>query len=663
MRVPTARSAWTSTLTALLLAGAGAVQGAVWRVEPLGCDSLGVDGSAPGWSWLEADHGQGFTTVGTVAAWTAPLRLAAPAPGGSLALRAARLDSLGLPEYDDEWIWQRALPRVEAELQGRHLSGRLRGEGPDCPLPDLVLRLEQDGRLVELRRVPVAASFRVELPERTWSSLSLAWAGQGALLRLDAPVTHRQESAAQAAALDSVPAAPLWLGFDGEAPRLSSVWPLEILAGDGRLEQRPDGSWSLRPAGQGEVLVAARDAAGRHSLPFRWEAEGAAALARALREGPGGMRVTPLVEGTRDLVWLDGSGAQGRLPLTADGVLLEGLSNWCLLQVLEEGRPAWSQRVELAWPAPDGLRLAGSSDTLLEARLEDSRGWSEVWELEWRHQGGRGLLPAAALHRLTLPERGSLHLRWRAGRAPSRSRWSPWREIPLDPATPAELRAAPHPGGVRLDWAVDPWLTDRLELERAGEGDTLRVVVDARTGHWLDSAPPGRVWCYRVRPRLVHRLGEWSAPLWMATPGRSAGLAPRRLSVAEWRPFARESGTPMPVDPEWVEGRGGLPRDDAPLRGVSPREALAYCNWINARLGLGGRYDEAGVWSPGAGGGLRLPRPGEGAGLGRIWVLDAAGFRAEGESALRSGSARRLYHVDARQPDVGLALVVDTPAR
>jgi len=646
----------------LRLAGAGAAHGTDWRLEPKGCDSLHVHGGAAGWEWLEADHGQGFVTVGRADAWTAPLRLAAPAPGGSLALRAVRLDSLGLPEYDDEWIWQRALPRVEAELEGRRLSGRLRGEGPDCPLPDLVLRLEQDGRLVELRRVPVSASFRVELPDRAWSSLTLSWAGQGALLRMEAPAPARPVDDPIAATTESLPAAPLWLVLEGGAVRLSSSWPLEILAGEGRLDKGPDGSWSLLPQGRGELLVAARDEAGRRSLPFRWEVEESAALVRAHREGAGSLRVTPLAEGSRELVWLDGSGAQGRRPLTAD-LLVEGLAHWCLLQVLEEGRPVWTQRVELAWPAPDGLRLAGSSDTLLEARLEDPRGWSDVWELEWRHGGGRGLSPAAAVHHVSLPERGPLHLRWRAGLAPSRSRWSPWREIPLDPAPPAELRAAPLHDGVLLEWAVDSWLTDRLEVERTGDGDTLRVVVETRQGRWLDKAPPGRLWSYRVRPRLVHRLGEWSAPLWMSTPGLSAGQAVRRLSVAEWRPYARESGTPLPVDPEWVEGRGGLPRDDAPLRGISPREALAYCNWINARLGLGGRYDEAGVWSAGAGGGLRLPRPGEGRGQGRIWTLDASGFRAEGESVLREGSTRRLYHLDARQPDVGLGLVADLPPR
>jgi len=646
---------------ALLLAAAAAAQGAEWSVEPLGCDSLRVDGRAAGWQWLEADLGDGFREVGRVAEAAPSLRLPAPAPGGSLALRAARLDSLGLPEYDDEWIWQRVLPRVEATLEGRQLSGRLRGEGPDCPLPDLVLRLEQDGRLVELSRVPVAASFRVELPERSWNSLSLAWAGQGALLRLEAPARIPRTEAGTASP-DSLPDAPLWLGLDGGSPRLASPWPLEILAGEGSLERLPDGAWLLRPAGRGEVLVAARDGAGRLSLPFRWEAEGGDGLVRATREGAGRLRVLPGMEGPLEVVWLDGSGTQGRRPLPADGVLLDGLSRWCSLQVLEAGRPLWSQRVDLEWPAPEGLRLASLSDTLLEARLDDPRGWSDVWELEWRHEGGRGRLPGAAIHRLTLPEKGGLHLRWRAGSPPSRSRWSTWRVVPLDPPVPAELRAAPDPGGVLLEWSAEPWLLDRLEVERSASGDTLRRVVDACAGKWLDAAPAGGLWCYRVRPLLARRQGEWSAPLWMGMPAASATPA-RRLRVGEWRPFAREGGPQAPQDPEWVEGRGGRPRDDAPLTGISPREALAYCNWLNGRLGRSGRYDGEGRWTAGPTGGWRLPGPGEGGGPGRVWVRDEAGFRAEGESELRTGSPRRLYHVDARQPDVGLALVADLPVR
>ena len=200
-------------------------------------------------------------------------------------------------------------------------------------------------------------------------------------------------------------------------------------------------------------------------------------------------------------------------------------------------------------------------------------------------------------------------------------------------------------------------------MERSVAGDTVRHVVDARSGRWLDAAPAGVLACYRVRPRLAHRQGEWSEPLWMGSPAPASASAPRRLRVGEWRPFTRDGGPPPPQDPEWVEGRGGRPRDDALLTGISPREALAYCNWLNGRMGRSGRYDDEGRWTAGPSGGWRLPRPGEGGGPGRVWVQDETGFRAEGESDLRAGSPRRLYHPDARQPDVGLALVADLSPR
>lgn len=661
-----------SLLLALLLgcAGLGRAAEVEWSVEPLGCDSLVVNAGAPGWSWLEGDLGTGFQTL----AWPDPggralLRLPAPPPGVSLALRAARLDSLSLPEFSDEWIWSRSLPKVEARLEGQRLTGRVRDAGPDgCPPPELILRLERHGHVTDLQRLGAGSTFQLDLAGREFDALTLGWGGLGESLRLSASTPGGEEARQP----ESVPAedfaAPLLLGFDGESLRLQSSLQLVLLQGRAELSPGPPGEWRLRPLGGGEILVAGASAAGEPlTLPFRWESGAGKASLRVERLGAGRLRVLadPSL-GPLELVWLDGQGRQGRQALLAS-LELDGLAGSCRLQALGAEGPLWRQELDLSWSPPVDLRLGSQADTLLLAELVDPRGWSEVWELEWREGGTTRRLPAAPRHQLRLPDDQSLHLRWRAGSPPSQSRWSPWRVLSLTPQPPEGVVARPEAGGVLLAWEPREWLSQDVEVERVLDGDTLRVTVPASAGRWLDLPPGDRLARYRLRSRLTRRLSEWSPALWCARPlrpGEGAGPARTRVSVAEWRAFGRESGVPLPAPAEWVEGRGGLPRDDQPVLGISPREALLFCNWLNERMGVDGRYDEGGTWRAGGQGGCRLPEdPRSLTGSGRVWLMGEAGVRVAGVSELRAGSTRRPYSLDARQPDVGLSLEWASPVR
>ncbi len=665
------RAGVSASLAAWLL-GVCVARGAEpsWSVTLLGCDSLRLSGRAVGWDWLEAETPAGFQLLGAVVDGVVELQLGAPPRGGSLVLRPARLDTLGLPDFGDEWIWNRALPRIEARLDGHRLLGRVQQDGRDeCPLPDLILRLEHRGQVTDLQRLPAGSSFELDLSGRTFSALTLEWGGLGEHLRLAGPDQPAAAPTLAGLAEDSAPAAPEWAGFAGEALELRSPWPLVLLQGNATLESSGPGRWRVTAAGPDELLVAARDDEGRTSLPFRWESGAAAVRLDVLRTGPGSVRITARDAAALpglELVWLDSQGRQGRGPLPAAGLPLDGLAGVCRLQALGPQVPLWKQSLDLNWPAPGGLRLASASDTLLMAALEDERGWSRLWELEWRAAGVVTRRPLAADHTFTLPATERLHLRWRAGSPPSQSRWSAWREISLQPEPPASVGARPVPGGLELSWEPREWLAAQLEIERVLGADTLHWLVPEASGSWVDPLPGDQLARYRLRSRLTRHQSDWTT-VWGARPleGRSAGgLARRSVSVAELRAFSRETGTALPAAVEWVEGRAALPADDQPALGLSPREALRYCDWLNARLGLDGRYDENAAWQAGTRGGYRLPdTSAEAAGAGRVWLVGAEGVRAAGSSGLRSGSSRRPYSLDARQPDVGLCLVWGPHAR
>ena len=663
-------------MAAILATGRGRAEDAHYSVAPLGCASLALSVTAPGWDWLEGDQGAGFFELTTVpAGGQIQLHLPVPPPGGSLALRAARPDSLGLPDYGDEWLWSRPLPQVEARLEGHRLVGRVRqGSGSECPLPDLILRLERAGQVTDLLRVPARDSFQFELGEREFSALSLAWNGQATALRLTAPGAQA-ETGTQPTPLepDAVPAAPEWTGFVGDALELSSAVPLVLLQGEARLSPGAQaGRWLLESQGSDEILVVAEDPKGLRSLPFRWEGAAAPVVLDLTRSGPGSLRANPRANprdaDVLELVWLDGQGRQGRQTLPSGGLTLEGLSGVCRLQALSATGPVWKQTLDLAWSAPTDLRLSSQSDTLMRVELQDERGWSDVWELEWRAQGRSARRPAAAFHELPLPNAERLHLRWRAGRAPAQSRWSPWRELSLLPTPPGGLLPRPTAEGVRLSWEAVAWLRGRTEVERVLGSDTLRVLLPASAEAWLDTLAGDQLARYRVRNQLSHSQSPWSEPVWGARPRVSGNGVPSPartlLTLAEWRGYSRVTHQALPAPSQLVEGRAGQLRDDQPLLGISPREAMTYCNWLNGELNLDGRYDSEGHWSAGVNGGCRLPLDAsEAGGPGRVWTLGPDGARAAGSSDLRSGSGRRLYSLDARQPDIGLRLIYSPPTR
>jgi hypothetical protein len=654
----------------LLLLGMAATTQAATTVQVQGCDSLRLVGAHPGWQWLEADEGEGFLPLADLPADGA-FRLTRPLPphGRTIAWRPARLDAQGLPDYGDEELWSRPFPPLEARLNGDRLSGRVAEDG-SCPRPDLLLRIERDGRVVDLLRLPAGPEFSLNLAGRAYSALRLSWSGQDCALRLERP---GQPPAAALPFLpaEETPAAPDLLALEEETLLLGSALPLVITQGEGRLEPAGSGRWRLRP-GRGPLAVAAQDARGVRSLPFLWEGESDEARPLVTRSGPGSLHVkAPAGAEGLALAWLDGRGRQGRAQLEAEGLSLEGLGGLCRLQLLRGDEPVWSQTVDLEWPAPLGLRPSSRSDTLLFLELEDPRGWSASWELEWREDGTLRRQPLAASHQLRPGEADQIWLRWRAGLPPAQSRWSSWHSLSLQPDPPRGLRARPAPGGIALAWEPGPWLQDRLELQRVAAGDTLRKVLPAQAGQWLDAAPADLVVEYRLRSLCHRRASEWSAPLHGARPlewpaGAGPRLARRALSLAEYQAYADETGRELPPIAEMAEGWSPSLWADRRLTGLSPREAMAYANWLNERLGMDGRGDPAtGRWLPGRRGGYRLPQHegelGGGDAVERCWLLGPDGARAPGRSLLRpDGSSRRLYSLDARQPDVGAALVLDT---
>lgn len=627
----------------------------------LSCDSLRLTLSVSDPGMPELDSGNGFVPLDCPPGASCVLPL--PGFGGGLALRYRLADDRrGLPAYSREWTWSRPWPRFLAEVRDSQL--RLSVVDKDACIPAAwILRVESGGMTTDIRRVETAETARVALADMPWHRLLVSWKGAADQTVIEVAMASRPsaDQVPQHRPHSALPSPPRLAGISGDT-LLFEVQGRAILAkGDGHLLPGSEaGTWKLLPGRTMGTELMAEDAAGRRSLPFLWDPEPRLPRPVLDRTGPAslGFQLETPLEDAR-LTWVDARGRTGRIALQGQQVELRDLAAGPLrleLTIPGQDNPLWSRQLEFVWPASSELIASAASDSLIRLELNDPRGWASNWRLEQRLEHATRRLGTSPSHQIRTGGLAALWLRWKSGEDPHASSWSAWRRIDLLPQVPANPRVLPSRHGTQLVWDQAGLVKDRVEIERVLAGDTLRWVVPEREPILLDNVDCGGCeLSYRLR-RVAHwHSSPWSENLALRLPGRSRELFP--LLVQDVALYNLD--------------RGGI-RDTKslhaaePARGISAREVMSYCNWLNQRLGHDARYDvDNGLWTRGATGGYRLPHRSElaelsGTGDLRHWLLEEGTARLAGSSPLRSrGSARRGYSLDAAPPDAGALILLD----
>jgi len=424
-----------------------------------------------------------------------------------------------------------------------------------------------------------------------------------------------------------------------------------------------------------------------------------------------------------EILWLGRRGSTGGGSLSRNAVLLRDLPLkplWIQLLARDAGarKAVWTGRVDLRWRPPLELVFSSSGDTLIRAELPDPGGWTETWEIDCRRaeRATRGVF--AAFHLLRpLPDTRRFECRWRSRNGDRLSEWSPWKVVGLEPGPPGDLRIDLAGKGVRLSWATeDSWLRDRVEVLRVAGGDSLLLRADWSAGALVDRRPPSQVLLeYFARGACTWRSSGWTPALRAAVSGlndswialENLSVSQREVSVAEYRMYCRDSGRDFPPRLP-VEGlEDYFERPELPMVNLSPREAMAYCDWLNRREGRSAAYDldlgvetkardcyrllreeefadlekalgaRAGdnppagtvtasrilpqaalvVMDEKSGNGPRAQRPTGGV---REWVIGPAGPLAAGASWLRGSGGSAPYPLEYRAADVGFRLALET---
>jgi hypothetical protein len=606
--------------------------------SPQGCDSLLIQANTPADSRAELDLGEGF--VPFVA--NAQL-LEMPPRGTSLALRYRLPDSeKGLPVYSREWNWTRAFPAFSAKLEEATL--RLGSQASDqCPPDAWLIKQIAGDRVVDLLRIPFSADTMVLLDADDLTAVEIAWAGQRDWLELglaakfpvvpELPVEERMR-----------PDAPWLQALSGDTLTLTATDSLCFSEAPAWI-RRDERSLRLLPAGTDLEIWTNRN--GVESARLVWKKPRQTAGLQ-IQSSPGNMlAVSASARQASTLRWLDASGSSGRLPLSGDTLLGPFPTGSLRLECIAEGHnlPLQTLNLLVGDPAPGELGVVYHSDSMLTlAPMDES---IRNWEVQWRNAASSFQQSAAGSLDIHVAGNSVIRLRWRAGSSPYQSAWSSWQRITLVPDTPGAPAITPDEEGARLGWLAGSGPVDRIEYERLESGDTLRVIAAEVDAGLVDNAVlHGAHYRYRLR-----RVTESNVSAWTNWIGHHQPDASKPFLVSSRD--LRASGLAF----------GSGPASDSPAMGLSPVEAMVYCNWLNTQMGFSGRYDlELASW---LGTGFRMPSHEAEAGHAsnrdcRVWVIDSGEARLAGSSSIRKrGSSKRNYSLAARPPDAAALLVFD----
>ncbi len=603
---------------------------------PQGCDSLLIQTNTPAESRAELDQGDGFAPLpgGTQ-------MLEMPPHGTSLALRYRLPDSeKGLPAYSREWNWTRAFPAFSASLSGSqlHLGSQ---EIDQCPPEAWLLKVIARDRVVDLLRLPVSADTLLLLEADGLTGVEVAWAGQRDWLELG--LSTMRPAQVELSDVDAIrPSAPWLVALSGDT--------LTLAASDSLcFSEQP--AWLMSDAAGIRLLPAGADLEiwtnlnGMESASLVWKQQRQTA-GLDFKRSPGNMLAVTAGQAST-LRWLDAGGRSGSLQVSGDTLLGPFPTGSLRLEsfTADVESPEHILDLLVGDPAPGELSSVYHSDSMLSlAPLDES---IKNWEVQWRNAVESSLQSASGSLELDVAGNSMIRLRWRAGRVPWQSAWSSWQGISLVPDTPQNPAITPAEMGARLAWLESSGPVERIEYERLEGGDTLRVIAAELDAELVDlDVVPGGHYRYRLR-----RVTESNASAWTSWIGHHQPDASRPflLSIRD----LRASG----------QAFGSGPASDSPAKGLSPTEAMAYCNWLNTRMGFAGSYDlQLASWQ---GSGYRLPASKAEANRDdghdcRVWMIESGEARLVGSSTLRKrGSSKRSYSLAARPPDAAALLVFD----
>ena len=679
------------------------------RITAVGCDTIQVD------AWC--DHGQRSLQINRDGLFHPlplrpdslnhiSLRLAQPGWGERLEFRLAGIAN-GLPEYSRDYSWHRAWPELQLSLSDSLLAWNI----PACAPERLWLRVEVDGRLRDLRILPVSQA-RLTL-DFDWTRLGCSWEECEDVQWFGS--TPELESVKQIPTVLHervvLPPPPELLSADqnGLHLRLAPGCRPLLLVGraDWSWQDQDEGECKLSFLSGGEILVAACNEEGLHGLPLVWQAPTQELRVEVEQLSPGRLilrSIGNLPEGSV-LHWLSVDGRSGALALNETVQEVDGLPAMRLnLQLLDPGQDEaealWSGIVETGWQPPATLITQSASDTSMSFSLPAQTPWADGIEVEAVYNRKRRLYgPAPNVVIQPTAEMAYLDLRWRTSYGSERSDWSPWSSLGLVAHAVQEPTASDAARGAVVRWSTEnPWLMDQVDLLRIVNEDSLLFSTDWKNGEYHDLlAPAQQEVSYLVRNRCTHSTGEWQGGLVVKTSADGIGwpvmngvaVSPVELSVAEYLSYCKSTARSLPPNPPLEGYKDWFSWPARPLVHVSPAEATAYCNWLSERAGLPKMYHEDAT--PGRErGGFRLPtieemqRWSSGAAVTqelhdvfpvrlpadslqycadnvRELCWSSEGWLAPGASWIRHQHGNRPLHIDQRLPDTGFRLVLDLP--
>lgn len=219
----------------------------------------------------------------------------------------------------------------------------------------------------------------------------------------------------------------------------------------------------------------------------------------------------------------------------------------------------------------------------------------------------------------------SVYYRVRARSGLDSSDWTAAVQVYLQPLPVTRLSVDPvHDESVWLSWSHVDSLPRDFTIERSiNTGPFLELArVGARTMGYADrSVPRGAIYRYRIVSHYSNGATAISAEVRDSIPEFTTGMVrvsdnigvfyvdAAEVTVAGYLEFLRERVREVPDDPGFSDHPNYWSTSTAlPAVNVAWFDAMAYCNWRSAALGLTAAYDSTGNVIPGADGFRLLTR-------------------------------------------------------
>jgi len=324
---------------------------------------------------------------------------------------------------------------------------------------------------------------------------------------------------------------------------------------------------------------------------------------------------------------MDGAAPQaafGGLPTGAYHVFrlrLEGQRN--------SGPPSPPDSLLLDFPPPREVRLTPLSDRVLRLDWRRALPYPVAWEVEKKSPAGEEMFSVPAGDSSWTDDRVPydayayyrVRARWDGNASPFSDpvtfhvKLGPVRDLRLDPV---------RDRFVHLAWRDSLGLAAAYQVQRAAPGGDFvtRAVLSGRERAWTDTLEArGAAYRYRIASSTSDGLLIYSETVWEEVPrfqegmvwisgsGEASGffLDASEVTVAQYLEFCRETRRDPPPDPRFPGQPGYWAYPSAmPAVNVSWQDAVNFCNWRSARLGLRPAYGDSGEVIPGADG-FRLP--------------------------------------------------------